>query len=215
LQRKRKLKDSVECAKLVNDRMKKKLLRQVNFSKLQKRNSEKFDVPTTERSAKRRKVETLEACSEVHGATDHDQGPALDGMWCTLSSPNRMTGYISQSFKTRKKVLPIVLKKEVKQFEVSKENLLRSIKVLYSGGLLSKDKYKSIRNNLSMSTSKSGKERRGLKFIPGVALPKLLPYDKMVNYIKTIDFNENIKDVATEFCPDRDDSEVVNGFIGN
>ena len=89
MQRKRKLKDSVECAKLVNDRMKKKLLRQVNFSKLQKGNSEKFDVPTAERSAKRRKVETLEACSEVHGATDHDQGPALDGMWCTLSSPNR------------------------------------------------------------------------------------------------------------------------------
>lgn len=64
LQRKRKLKDSVECAKLVNDRKKKKLLRQVNFSKLQKGNSEKFDVPTAERSAKRRKVETLEACSE-------------------------------------------------------------------------------------------------------------------------------------------------------
>jgi len=66
-----------------------------------------------------------------------------------------------------------------------------------------------------MSTSKSGKERRGLKFIPGVALPKLLPYDKMVNYIKTIDFNENIKDMATEFSSDRDDSEVVNGPIGN
>lgn len=68
-------------------------------------------------------------------------------MWCTLinaSSPNRMAGYISQSLKTRKKVLPIVVKKEDKQFEVSKENLLRSIKVLYSGGLLSKDKYKAI-----------------------------------------------------------------------
>lgn len=55
-----------------------------------------------------------------------------------------MAGYISQSLKTRKKVLPIVVKKEVKQFEVSKENLLRSIKVLKSGGLLSKDKYKAI-----------------------------------------------------------------------
>ncbi|KAK2549143.1 hypothetical protein P5673_030519 [Acropora cervicornis] len=103
-------------------------------------NSEKFDVPTAERSAKRRKDETLEACSEIHGATGHDQGPALDGMWCTLingSSPDRVSGYVSQSVKVRKKVLPTVVKKEVKKFEASTENLLRSIKVLYSGGLLS------------------------------------------------------------------------------
>ena len=45
----------------------------------------------------------------------------------------------------------------------------------------------------------------------GVALPKLLPYDKLINYIKTIDFNENIKDMAPEFCSDLDDSDVVNG----
>ena len=89
---------------------------------------------------KGRKDETLKACSEIHGATNHDQGPALDGMWCTLinaSSPDRMLGYVSQSLKVRKKVLPTVVKKKVKKFEVSTENLLRSIEVLYSGGLLS------------------------------------------------------------------------------
>ena len=74
------MKDIAECSKVVNYRKKKKLLRQVIFSKVQAGNSEKFDVPTAERSAKRRKDETLEACSEIHGATDHDQGPALDGM---------------------------------------------------------------------------------------------------------------------------------------
>ena len=61
-------------------------------------------------------------------------------MWCTLingSSPDRVSGYVSQSVKVRKKVLPTVVKKEVKKFEASTENLLRSIKVLYSGGLLS------------------------------------------------------------------------------
>ena len=45
----------------------------------------------------------------------------------------------------------------------------------------------------------------------GVALPKLLPYDKLINYIKTIDLNVNIKDMAPEFCSDIDDSDVVNG----
>ena len=214
IQRKRKLKDIAECSKIVNYRKKKKLLRQVTFSKVQAGNSEKFDVATAKRSAKRRKNETLEACSEIHGATDHDQGPALDGMWCTLinaSSPDRMSGYISQSLKIRKRVLPTVVKKEVKKFEDSTENLLRSIKVLYSGGLLSKEKYKAIRINLTMSTSKDRKQRAGLKFMSGVALPKLLPYDKLISYIKTIDFNENIKDMTPEFCSDMGDSDVVNG----
>ena len=58
------------------------------------------------RSAKRRKDETLEACSEIHGATNHDQGPALAGMWCTLinaSSPDRMLEYVSQSLKVRER----------------------------------------------------------------------------------------------------------------
>ncbi|KAK2549156.1 hypothetical protein P5673_030532, partial [Acropora cervicornis] len=51
-----------------------------------------------------------------------------------------------------------------------------------------------------MSTSKDRKQRAGLKFMSGVALPKLLPYDKLIHYIKTIDFTENIKH-----------SDVVNG----
>ena len=107
------MKDIAECSKVVNYRKKKLLLRQVTFSKVEAGNSEKFDVPTAERSAKRRKDETLEASSEIHGATDHDQGPALDGMWCTLinaSSPDRMSGYVSQSVKVRKNVLPTVFK---------------------------------------------------------------------------------------------------------
>ncbi|CAH3162405.1 unnamed protein product [Porites lobata] len=59
-----------------------------------------------------------------------------------------------------------------------------------------------------MSTSKDRKQRAGLKFMSGVSLPKLLLYDKLINYIKTIDFNENIKDMAPEFCSDMDDSDV-------
>jgi len=88
----------------------------------------------------------------LHGATDTDQSPAFDGMWATLingSSPLRLASYISHSAKARKKVLPVVVKKEINQFAESKDNLKRSIKVLYSGGLLSKEKYKSIRTNLT------------------------------------------------------------------
>ena len=47
--------------------------------------------------------------------------------------------------------------------------------------------------------------------MPGVCLPKLMPYDKLINYIKTIDFNENIVDMAPEFCSGLPNGEDVNG----
>ena len=76
---------------------------------------------------------------------------------------------------------------------------------------MSKEKYKAIRFNLTMSTSKDRKQRAGFKFMSGVALPKLLPYDKLISFIKTIDFNENIKEMTPEFYSDMSDSDVVNG----
>lgn len=90
-------------------------------------------MPQAKRSASRRKQETLEACGELHGATDTDQSPAFDGMWATLingSSPLRLASYISHSAKARKKVLPVVVKKEINQFAESKDNLKRSTAVL-------------------------------------------------------------------------------------
>ena len=77
-------------------------------------------MPQAKRSASRRKQETLEICGELHGATDTDQSPAFDGMWATLinaSSPLRLASYISHSAKAKEKVLPIVVKKEINQFE--------------------------------------------------------------------------------------------------
>ena len=47
--------------------------------------------------------------------------------------------------------------------------------------------------------------------MPSVSLPKLAPYDKLIKYIKTIDFNENIIDMAPQFCTGLPNSEEVNG----
>lgn len=149
----------------------------------------------------------------MHGATDTDQSPAFDGMWATLingSSPLRLASYISHSAKARKKVLPVVVK-EINQFAESKDNLKRSIKVLYSGGLLSKEKYKSIRTNVTMTNSSTAKGKCSIKIMPSVSWPKLVPYDKLINYIKTIDFNVNTIDMAPEFCTGLPNSEEVNG----
>lgn len=108
-------------------------------------------------------------------------------------------------------MLPVVVKKEINHFEESKDNLKGSIEVLYSGRLLSKEKYKSITTNLTMTNSSTAKGKCSIKIMPSVSLPKLVPYDKLRNYIKTIDFNENIIDMVPEFCSGLPDSEEVNG----
>lgn len=72
--------------------------------------------------------------------------------------------------------------------------------------LVRRNQYKSITTNLTMTNSSTAKGKCSIKIMPSVSLPKLVPYDKLRNYIKTIDFNENIIDMVPEFC-----SEEVNG----
>ena len=75
-------------------------------------------------------------------------------MWVTLvnkASPKQLIDYVANSSKVVNKVLGSVVKSSVESFEISNDNSLRSVKVLYSNGLLSKEKYKAIRSNLSMS----------------------------------------------------------------
>ena len=86
------------------------------------------------------------------------------------SSPIRLASYISHSARAKKEVLRAEVKKEINQFEESKDNLKRSIKVLYSGGLYSKEKYKSIRTNLTMTNSSTEKGKCNIKIMASVSL---------------------------------------------
>ena len=170
--------------------------RKSEFSRLKKVNSEEFEVPRAERSARRRREETMQACSEIHDASKENKAPAVDGMWCTLvreSTPARLVRFLVNSKKCRTRVLPSVAKKGVKKFEDNSENVVRSVKILYSGGLLSKEKCKSVRSNLSMSTSKQNRKRESLKFMQGVPVPKLLSYNKLIKFIQSIDLHDNVK----------------------
>ena len=62
-----------------------------------------------------------------------------------------------------------------------------------------------------MTNRSTAKGKCSIKIMPGVSFPKLVPYDKLINYIKTIDFNENIVDMVPEFCFGLPNSEEVNG----
>lgn len=94
---------------------------------------------------------TIDACADIYGGTDQNRAPVLDGLWLTLikeAAPSKLASYFSKSQKTLNKVVPKIVKENVAKFESSFENKLRSVRVLYSNGLLSKEKYKSVRLNM-------------------------------------------------------------------
>ena len=126
------------------------------------------------RSSQKHKPETIEACSEIHGAIESDERPCLDGMWVSLVSNTRseqLKNYIAWSKKTRK-VLPSVVNKAVAEFEKSTDNSVRSVKVLYCKGLISKEKFKSVIQSLSMKSNGSSIHRSSIK-VSRVRVPKI------------------------------------------
>lgn len=109
-----------------------------------------------------------------------------------------------------KKVLFNVVKESILIFENSFDNKFRSLRVLYSKGLLSKEKYKSIRFNFFMNICKSGKKLESFKFMLSVCLLKILFYEKLIIFVKSIDVG-NVNDFK-DFCYDLDVDEVVEGL---
>ena len=185
----------------------KRLIRQREPSQLSSENSERFSVPVSEISARRRRKDTLDSCQEIHGGAA-DLRPALDGMWVTFVNkckPKQLYDYFANS-KKAKNVLGPVVKKSIESFESSEQNHIRSVKVLYSKGLLSKEKYKNIRSNLSMSCITTSKRRKAIEIMKGARIPKLLTYDKVKQFI---DSRWNADKVCnpSELYEDLDDCE--------
>ena len=175
-------------------------------------NSEEFAVPSAKRSCQRRKKETVDACADIHGGTDNNKAPVLDGLWLTLikeAAPSKLATYFSISKKTLNKVVPKIVKESVVKFESSFENKLRSVRVLYSNGLLSKEKYKSVHLNMSTCFNSTSNKRSSLKFMHDVTVPKLLSYPKLMQFVNSINTG-NVKEFS-DFCDDLDDDNQVYG----
>ena len=124
-----------------------------------------------------------------------------DGLWTTLitsAETGEMREYISNSKKCMDSVVPGILNSKVKEYVKSQANKIRSMRVLYESGLLGKRKYSSIRNSSDVLNESGGKKRKNQKaeIIPGVEVPKILPYKNLMSFLKTIDVGE-LRDLQT------------------
>ena len=186
--------------------------RQKTPSEANVENSETFQASLSETSSRRRQKETLNACKEIHGDQKGKKSSALAGMWVTLvnkSSTDTLKDFLSNSETVSKKIMPSIVKSETELYQSGNDNICRSLKILYEGGLLTKEKYKSVCRNILATVPNSS----------NVFNPKLLYYDKLIAFIKSANNVDNIRDFSAEFCQEYDklEDQVAGSYreLGN
>lgn len=165
----------------------------------------------------RRCQETLKVAQALHGATPDNMLPAYEGIIAALNtncSVPELTNMFRKCPKFSEKVIPRVVKDEIKVFEKSDANFVRSVNVLYRGGIASKQKYISIRSSLSMCENETGKGRKHIEFMKRIPVPRLLTYQKLMERVKQIDIGE-LHDVREILCHGLGEEDKVDGKFRN
>ena len=149
----------------------------------------------------------------IHGATNDNKRPALDGLFDTLQKKcktSELGDYVLSNHKVTKYVVQKKQKLHQQVFYTSKANILRSIATYYTAGVMGKRKYQAVR--ISSSMTSSTKKRGGktaITFMPECTIPKLLTYNNLVEEIQKIDIG--VVQSVTEVFPAYLDDENISG----
>ena len=108
-------------------------------------NSEKLNLSRKQFFRRRKKtlaaLGPIDTCSGTTKKLPQNNKPLLDGLWTTLiSTPSKpeMANYIRNSNICMQEIIPDIVKGKIKHHEQSKGNQVRSLRVLYEGGLINK-----------------------------------------------------------------------------
>ena len=124
-----------------------------------------------------------------------DDQSVQDGLWTTLigtTSKQVMETYIANSAVCMNDTIPKIVKRRVQEHEKSDQNQLRSMRVLYEGGVVSKRKYTNIRNSsdvMKQFPDHSGKSKKS-QFMQSCEIPKIPLHKTLMSYIRNIDLGE-------------------------
>ena len=100
---------------------------------------------------------------KIHGGTKSNKRPALDGLYHTVSKKCKTSvlgDYILSNSKVTNYVIKECKRRQLAEFQCSKDNILRSIATYYTSGVMGKRKYQAVRQASSM---KSSNLKRGVK----------------------------------------------------
>lgn len=174
--------------------------RRMNPSQVNVENSDNCQSSLSETSSRRRQKETLNACREIHGDQKGKKSSALAGLWVTLvnkSPSDTLKEYLSNSERVKTKIMPSIIKSDAELYQSGDDNICRSLRILYEGGLMTKEKYKSVCRNIVATVPNCS----------NIFNPKLLYYDKLIAFIKSANNVDNIKDFSSDFCQQCDKLE--------
>ena len=159
---------------------------------------------------RQRRADTFQAACEIHGATKEDLKPAVAGLVDTIekkSPESHIVDSLSNSNKL-KRAFSKLYKKELDKFESSDDNMVRSVAVYYSSGVMGKKKYRSTYKASAYKQLPSKKAVRTT--VANCQIPRLVPYNKLMPFIKTIDIGK-LYSVHETLCEGLEEQCKVNG----
>lgn len=112
-------------------------------------------VMIAERTNTKRRSETFKAVTRIHGGSPSNVMTTLTGLVDTLTtkfSEKDLVKVITKKPKLSEHVFPKIYNHKVKEFEVSDQNMLRSIATYFSRGVMGKRKYRSVYKSMSSMT---------------------------------------------------------------
>ena len=163
-------------------------------------------------TARKRRMETIDAATAIHGSSSENYSAATVGLVQTLDkkcSVDSVVDSLKSCKRFKSKVIPKVYKQDLNIFESSTENMLRSIAVYYSKGVMGRAKYRSVYKASSFRHSHEKKKAVRIS-VTNCPVPKLVPYHRLMSYIKSIDIGK-LFSVRDTLCDGLDESEKVNG----
>ena len=172
------------------------------------------DEKCSERTKRRRSAETYKVTEKIHGGREGDQKSCAIGLLNTIESKCKEDDlvdatHVGRCKKLKEKVLPKVYKKAVKSYESTNENMLQSVAVYYSNGVIGKVKYRSVYRASTYSYSLHKKKAVRMT-VANCPIPRLVPYHRLVAYTKIIDVGK-LQSVRDTLCDGLDDKDKVSG----
>ena len=97
-------------------------------------------------ASRQRRADTFQAACEIDGAKKEDVAPAVIGLVDTIAKKSPESHLMDSLGKSKKlkRAFSKDHKKELVQYEGSGDNMVRSVAVYYSGGVMGKKKYRSV-----------------------------------------------------------------------
>ena len=124
-------------------------------------------------------------------------------------SEDHLVGGIAKCKKLKEKVFPKLYKKAVDEFEHTSENMLRSIAVYYSKGVMGKIKYISVYRASTYSYS-AHKKKAVRMTVANCPIPRLVPYHRLTAYVKSIEIGK-LHSVRDTLCDGLEEKDKVSG----